>query len=60
MQIYSEVLLDANTASSHFLADTDGSIERADDAVDEGCYVATRKYESTDEPTGAAENSDGV
>lgn len=60
MQVHTEVLLHANTTASHFSTDTNSAVKRADDAVDEGRYVVARQYESTDESTGAAEDSDGV
>ncbi len=59
-QIYTKVLLHANAAAGNLLTDTDSAVKRADDAVDEGCYVAAREHESTDESTGTAEDSDGV
>ena len=59
-QIHTEILRHADTITSHISPDTDGAFERADDAIDERCHLATRLNESIDESTRSAKDSDGV
>jgi hypothetical protein len=60
LQIYPEILSNADAAPSYITSDTDGAQQRADDAVDEGRDYLAREHESADEPPGAATDSHGV
>lgn len=60
LQIYPEILPNADTATGYITSDTDGAQQRADDAVNERRDYLAGEHEPADEPPGVATDSHGI